>query len=505
MAKRHSAKMPNAKRSAPVYRLSLFGVLSKKMKHMFISVRKRAKPGYKNVLTLTQKHPFLSFFTALGLLLLIIISGNISSKLGIKSEERKELVKKVKIYSIGESPKIALQAQVEQEGVVEIVAQMPGIVQEVQVSDGQHVSTGQTLVSLSTNYQGGSAPSLQAQLAGAQYKNVQDTFNAQKDLIGKQKELTEKTNNNTEELRKISEDAKTNTKGLLDQNETILNTLSDQLETLEQSGATPDQLLQDQQAKAQAQSGVNQLRNTLKNLEYTTNINNPPTQLANLQKDISLKQLDLQEKALLLSKETSRIQYNIALVTAALMQPAAPFGGTVERIMVAPGESVSTGTVIAIISNDNPKATLSLMVPQEIAQNISRATPSIIHIGKKQIMLSPSYVSTVPTKSLLYSVLYTLPTEYISKAINKSYITVEAPIGYADTLASVPFIPIDSVFQSQNSSYVFVEKNNKVVSKTIKLGTVYGSYVEVSSGIQEGDKIILNRNVVSGEKIEIDK
>ncbi|HMS22376.1 MAG TPA: hypothetical protein PKA38_01305 [Candidatus Levybacteria bacterium] len=505
MAKRHLAKMPNTKRSAPINRLRLFGILSKKIEDMFFSVRKRAKPGYKNFSIRAQKHPFLSFFIALGVLLLIIILGNISSKLGMKSEHVKELVKKVEVYSIGESPRISLQAQVKQEGVIEIVAQMPGIVQEVYVSDGQHLSSGQTLVSLSTNYQGGSTPNLQAQLANAQYKNIQDTFDTQKDLIGKQRELTEKTNNNAEELRKISDDSKTNTKGLLDQNETILNTLTDQLETLEQSGATPEQLLGAQQAKAQAQAGVNQLRSTLKNLEYTTNTTNPPTQLVNIQKDISYKQLDLQEKALLLSKETSRIQYNIALVTAALMHPATPFEGTVERIMVSPGESVSTGTVIALISSDNPKATLSLLVPQEIAENISRATPSTIHINGKKVLLTPSYISGVPTKSLLYSVLYTLPPEYISKVINKSYVTVEVPIGYADTLASVPFIPIDSVFQSQNSSYVFVEKNNKVISKTIKLGAVYGSYVEVSSGIQEGDKIILNRNVVSGEKIEIDK
>jgi multidrug efflux pump subunit AcrA (membrane-fusion protein) len=250
---------------------------------------------------------------------------------------------------------------------------------------------------------------------------------------------------------------------------------------------------------------VNQLRATLKSLEYTTNTANPPTQLASIQKDISYKQLELQEKALLLSKETSKIQYNIALVTSALMQPAAPFQGTVEKIMVSPGESVNPGTVIALISSNNPKATLSLLVPQEVAKNISRATPSTIHIDGEKILLAPSYVSGVPTKSLLYTVLYVLPTEYISKVVNKSYITVETPIGYGDTLASVPFIPIDSVFQSQNSSYVFVEKNNKVVSKTIKLGTVYGSYVEVSSGIQDGDKIILNRNVVSGEKIKTDQ
>ncbi len=472
---------------------------------LFSKTRESTKRVATRASLFARKKPFTSFFAALGILLLVIILGNVVSKIGVKQPVNVEAVKKVKVYSIGESPKIALQAQVDQEGVVQIVAQMPGIVQNVPVTEGQQVSRGQTLVSLSTNYQGGNAPGLQAQLAGLQYKNIKDTFDAQKDLIGKQRELAEKMNNNTEELRKISDQAESDTRGLLDQNNAILQTLSNQLTTLEQSGATPEQLLGAQQAKAQVQAGVNQLQSAVRNLDYSTNTDNPPTKLADLQKDISLKQLDLQEKALALSKESSRIQYNIALVSAALMQPASPFNGTVERVMVSVGQSVNPGTVLAVVSSDNPKATLSLLVPQEIAQNISRATPSILHIGNKTVSLVPSYVSTVATKSLLYSVLYTLPPEYVSKVTNNSFVSIEAPIGYADTTASVPFVPIDAVFQSQNASYLFIVKGNKAVSKQVQLGSVYGSYVEVSSGIKNGDKIILNRSVVAGEKIEIEK
>lgn len=441
---------------------------------------------------------------ALGLLLAVIIFGNILARFGNKPIQEETQVKSTQVYSIGNEPKITLQAQVNQEGVVEIVAQTPGVVQEVYVFEGDMVSEGQTLLQLSTNYQGGNAPALQAGLAGLQYKNIKDTYATQKELLAKQKELTENNSNNTEELRKISDNAENDTRGLLDQNEQILNTLSQQLDTLKQSGtATEAELLQAEQLKAQAQAGVNQLRASLRSLEYATNTDNPPTNLSNLQKDISLKQIELQGKALELSKETSKIQYNLALVQASLMRPASPFHGTVERVYVSPGELVNPGKVLAVIASHTPEASITVMVPQDIASSVSRVEPSILHIQGKSVKLTPSYVSNVATNKLLYTILYNLPEEYISKVTNNSFISIEIPIGYADSTAGVPFIPIDSVFQSQNDSFVFLKDKNTAKVQKVTLGSVYGSFVEVTKGITNGDQIILNRSVVDGEKIKI--
>lgn len=500
MAKRTQKRAPSSKRSLPVFRFNRFGDTFNQAKNSFFGLKEQK--NVKKTSTYLRSHPFAAFFTALGVLLFVIILGNFISNFGKTPEKKIEAVAQTKVYSIGEAPKATFQAEVNQEGVIEIVAQTSGIVQEVNVTEGQHVEAGNTLVSLSSNYQGGSTPGLQAQLAGAQYKNVTDTFDTQKDLINKQRQITEVSSNNTEELRKISEDAENDTSGLLDQNEGLLNALSTALELAKQNG-NPIAIGEAETAKAGAQAGVNQLRNAFRNLEYATDTDNPPTQLSNLQKDISLKQLDIQEKALGLSKEASRIQYNIALIQASLMSPAAPFSGTVERILVTPGQNVNSGTVLAVISSDNPKATLSMLVPQSIAQNISRAEPSILHIGGKKVKATPAYVSNVATNKLLYSVLYNLPEEYINKVTDNSFISVEAPIGYANTLASVPFIPIDSIFQSQNSSYVFTQEKGKAKAREVELGAVYGSYVEITKGIKNGDKVILNRNVVAGEKVEV--
>jgi hypothetical protein len=65
----------------------------------------------------------------------------------------------------------------------------------------------------------------------------------------------------------------------------------------------------------------------------------------------------------------------------------------------------------------------------------------------------------------------------------------------------MPFIPIDSVYQTEDSSYVFVVQNKKAVSKKIKLGAVTGRFVQVESGLTSGNNIILERNIVTGDQV----
>src|SRR5581483_2311973 len=80
--------------------------------------------------------------------------------------------KSVQLYSIGQAPKVMFEAKVEKAGTIKIVAQTSGIVQSISVKEGSNVNKGQELISLSTNYQGDSAPGVQAQIAQNQYQNV---------------------------------------------------------------------------------------------------------------------------------------------------------------------------------------------------------------------------------------------------------------------------------------------------------------------------------------------
>jgi multidrug efflux pump subunit AcrA (membrane-fusion protein) len=474
----------------------------------FTSVGERipVRNTYNKTVAFTQRRPVASFTVAIILLVAVIGIGNYLASPKPEPEVAKA-AKSVSVYTLGKTPTVTLQAKIEKQGVIKITALSGGIVSSIPVTEGQTVQAGQSLVNLSSNYNGASLPGLQSALARTQYNNAVETYDTQKDLITKQREIAEKTRENTGDLREMSEDSLEDTRSLLDLNQTSLDDVNAAIEQLE-AIPNPDaqqqaSLASAEQARLQLQASVTQLRGSIRNLEYTVDEENPPTELAGIQKDITLKQLDLQQKALDLGKETSRLQYNIAAVGESLMHPSSPYAAVVERVHVQVGESVAPGTTLVTISCLDVTASAVVNTPRKFALSISQVEPSQLRINNQNVPVFPNYISSVATDGLLYSIIYSIPETALKNITEEGYIPIEVPIAFSDTTQSTPFIPIDSVYQSQNAAYVNVVQGDTVAAKEIKLGTVYGRYAEVESGLSMGDKVILDRNVISGERISI--
>ena len=218
---------------------------------------------------------------------------------------------------------------------------------------------------------------------------------------------------------------------------------------------------------------------------------------------MTLKQLDIQAKGLDASKEISRLQLSLAYIGEATMYPASPFSGTVERVYVHIGQMVSPGTVIATISSNDIKATAVVTVPAKVAGVLSQGLPSEIKINDKKIALTPYYVSSQATDGQLFSVFYDIPDVYQKEFSDGEYININVPINNVKTTATDPLLPIDAVYQTQNQAFVLVAENNKAVTKTVKIGQIYGSYIEVLTGLGSGDQVILDRNVIAGDSIRV--
>src|SRR3990167_6842377 len=118
----------------------------KSAQHIFPRIRKillprikflssKRKYYYKKFIARAQRHPIMTFFGLLLILLgLIIISSFINrpreaSEIGLPTKE-------VQVYTIGTSPKIIVQAQVEKSGVVKVVALGSGVIQYINVQVG---------------------------------------------------------------------------------------------------------------------------------------------------------------------------------------------------------------------------------------------------------------------------------------------------------------------------------------------------------------------------------
>lgn len=483
-------RLPRERRTAPFTRFLTFGSLKK--------LRKTAPLRVQRINTFIEKRPLTSFFIALCLLFLAILLGSTIFSTRTPQQETKTSPKNVSVYSLGETPHINVQGQVTKKGVITIVAQAPGIVSGINVIEGKEVAQHKTLIDLSSNYQGGNAATLQRQLAGVTYQNTKETYDIQKGLIQRQRDLANRQSENAEELRELTRISIDETRTLVNLNAELLRGI----QTAIQNAPAGTDISTLQASQAQLQAGQNQLQAGLRTSEYQVDESRPAVDLERIGRDIALAQLDLQEKALKLSLQAAGIQLQLAKVQEATMFPASPFSGIVQKVHVKKGEAVNPGTPLVTLAGFDGTIIVDAKVPQDIAQNVSQTRQATILVDGKEITVTPFYVSTEATTGQLYSVLFSLDESHSYLFTDSSFVTVKLPVGIIST-GSVPFIPVDSVFQTQNEAYVFVVANGKAKSKNVKLGPVIGQYVTVEEGLSPNDRIILNRNVVDGDTVTV--
>jgi len=472
----------------------------KNLKQKILSLKN--KLNFKKVLAFIQRKPFTSFFAVLGIFFVLMIVGNLLFSPKPTPQQNLNAPKQVQIYKLGSAPQVSFEGKVEKSGVIKIVAQMPGIVSNINVSEGQQIDAGTNILSLSTNYQGGNALALAAQIAQTQYQNTKDTFDEQKDLIQKQRDLADKNKDNAQSMQNIAAASATDSANLVSFNQSILDSLNQNLNNIPATDTAA--ILQAKLQISQFQAGNTQLAASARTLQLQGAGDQPPAELANMQHDITIEQLDIQEKTLEMSLEISRLQYNLALVNEASMYPVSPFDGTVDKILVHVGDSVSPGDTLANISGSTQHVEIVVNAPENIAKNVSRIEPSILQIGNSTVEMIPSYISQDATDGTLYSITYQLDDKFASHLTNATYVNVNIPIGTGDTSNEAPYIPLDAVVQTQEEAFVYiVDKNNIAQVEQISLGQIQGRFVEVTSGLPNESQVILNRNVIQGDRVRI--
>ncbi len=463
---------------------------------------------YRKVRIELGKRPLLVFFLTLGLLLLLIILGNLLRSPTQTSQKQVTSIKQVSVYNIGSVPKIRVQAQIEKSGVVTITSLTQGVVQKIHAIQGEHVRRGQTLISLSTNYQGGNALSTQRLITQKQYESTKDTFQLQKETIDKQKDQARKTEIQASELRAIQAQSISSTQSLISLNNTILSTLGQNLNQFQANntgGINNQNILSTQILQSQFQSANNQLNQSLLTAQYQSSDTNTPAELARLQRDITIKQLELQQKTLDLNLEVSKLQLQVAQINEATMYPSAPFSSTVQRVFVKMGEAVNPGTPLVLLAQDvedDPIVAIAY-VPKDIADQVSLLEPSVLYFNGKSYQTYPSYISQEAISGELYGIYYPIPDGFSADLTDKGSIQVDLPVGRLNTSAIVPFVPIDAVFQTQDGAFIYIVTKGQVVSKKVTLGAVLGNQVEILSGLSDKDQVILNRNVIAGDKVQV--
>lgn len=483
------------------------------MKFVPASLFSRLKNSLSVVLTNFKKvvdtHPFASFLVFLGLLLGVVVVGNQLRKPPTQQISQAPVPKDVQAYPVGGTPRLRMQARVEKSGVIQLVAQTSGVVQKIGHQEGDHVKRGTRLFSFSTSYQGGNIASLSRQIAQQNFNFLDTNLQTQKDAVNIQRQIAQSSETQAEKLRAITRQSFDETQSFINLDNDIIASMDAQISTLSTAtdSASAANLLGIKEQKSQILGGLNQAKATLRSNQYLADDNNEPAQLATAQRDLTLKQLDLQDKTLDLNKDLSQLNLQISRVSESLMFPASPCPGTIERIFVKVGQVVNPGTPLAEIRGDVNEATAVLLVSPEIAQQLSRIDPSYLTINNQKITLLPRSISQEPTDGGLNSVIYKIPDAYANSLENGSFVDIDVPVGVNYALPTDPFVPLDAVYQTPDTTSVLVAKKEGdhfvAQSQTVKLGAVYGDYVQVLEGLSDSDQVIVNRNINANDSVRL--
>ena len=473
------------------------------------SLNTKLKLLWQHALKTIDAHPMRSFWTLLILLLGLIVVGNIFRQPPKQNEVKAQTPKTVQIYGIGSAPKVTLQAKIEKSGALKLFAQSPGFVQSITASEGDLVHKGQNLFWLANNPSGGTLPTLSRQIAQKNYEFAANNFDLQIELINKRRDIANKTSDQAQQLRDITSQSATETAGLISLNQDILTALDSQLNQLQAnsaSGSADSLILQTKQAKTGVVSALNSLQTAQRTAQLQSDGGKAPAQLADLSKDLTLKQLDLEEKSLNLNREISQLNLRIAQVTESLMYPSSPCDGVIERVNIFIGQSVTPGALLATLTCNKNLATAVLSVSQQLAQNLSRIDKSVITVNNQPVFLMPRYISHEPTEGTLHTVIYDIPEEQAVALTNGSFITMSVPVAANRALSSDPFVPIDAIYQTQTEAFLYVaapgpNDTRTATSRKVTLGSLFGEYIEVTDGLKTGDQVITNRNVIEGDVV----
>ena len=381
---------------------------------------------------------------------------------------------------------------------ITLVAQTAGPVSEIYKHEGEYVTAGTWIAYQETAYGAGSAASVSRQIAQTNATLAEETFKNTVDTVAKQRELADLNRENTEELRRISQNAQGATQNLI-------NTTKQVITSIEESIAATSDPATIQGLRQQLigfQANLSQAETLITNTSYQTNTDNPPTEIAEISRDLIFTQTEIQLKAAQLQKDIAGLNVRVAQIQEATSRVAAPFEGSIERIYVQPGEYVTPGTPVAKIKG-NGKICIEIQVSAQTAARINTEKALTLLVDGVEYSVPISHVSTTPTAGSLYEVLALIPEEYNKKVHEGATVRVQLPTYAVSSGSSANSIPLDAVYVTNTGRYVFIAKDGKAFRQPIQTGTIAGSQIEVKSGLSGSEKVILDRRVMEGQAIEL--
>jgi len=399
-----------------------------------------------------RKSP-IPWFLILGAVIVVGIAGlAISSLISAKPQSTTAVVKNPSIAVV---EKRTIRDIVSVSGVLElakkeiITSPGDGVIDQLYVQEGDQVTPGQVLLQI-------------------------DTSDLKSELQSKQLSL-EKLNYQIEQAQFIQEFTR---KQYAIEIAAAKRSVEDAQRELDKVKALKDKNLASDQELLSAQLTLQSAQDTLAKAQinqdqaeanYQLNVKNYLADRAILEKEIG----DLKDEIAAYTVRTSR-------------------GGTVYSLSVESGGTVSAYDELAVVAHPGDSRA-ALDVPDTRIGSITKGLPVTVYIGETAYPALVETIAPTATTSSSSSGSVVLVTAAFKSKPEKP--TIGASVSgeiVAGTITDALVLPRGPYLSSGNYSTVYVISHGVAKKTTVKFGVADGAYIQVASGLNEGDRVIIS-------------
>ena len=215
---------------------------------------------------------------------------------------------------------------------------------------------------------------------------------------------------------------------------------------------------------------------------------------ARLKLEQSRQQLQREKEIRLSSRRVSELQYNIfieQLETSrkrlADAQMPAPQNGTITFINNSKGAQVAAGSHIATLA-DLSSFKISAKLGENLADNLATGKDVIVKIGKETLT---GKISNVEAKSEGGNIAFDISLDEPSHPKLRYGMRVDVYILHR-IREDVLRIKNGNYYKGAGEYAFFVKEGDKIVRRKVQLGNSNYDFVEVVSGLEPGEQVVLN-------------
>lgn len=224
--------------------------------------------------------------------------------------------------------------------------------------------------------------------------------------------------------------------------------------------------------------------------------------LTRREREVELKTLEKARETRKVTLTNAELNYKLALIDDAVLKPRSLSSGFVQSISVKKGDYVTPGQTLATISNPFGSTLIEAFIVSEIAPFVDMTKEAKITLADGTVVKAvPNYFSAAEDEDGMFMLQFAVSEEAAKNISVSESPKVEIPLRF--THESTILAPLDAVFKNADTTTVLVAVDNKAEARTVELGRVRGNYVEILSGLQKSDQIILNRFVLAGDPITV--